>query len=410
MVSNLLLVMAIILLGGLLMGKVAKRFNIPSVTAYLLTGLLVGPAIPSLFGIVNGGLISSEAIGQLRIIADIELGFIAFMIGTEFRISYFKRVGARPVIIAFAESFFALVFVAVPTYFLTQDLPFALVLGAISAATAPAATIMVIRQFKARGELAETLMSVVAIDDASTLIFFGFATTAAITLIDGGSSSNLAWSIAKPFVEVAGSLVIGVLVGIVLVLLVRWFTGRGNRTSIVLAVVFLISGLFQIIIAEYEFNLSPLLALMATGAVFTNFSDHAEVVMSLVDRIMPPIIVLFFVLSGADLDLSKLGVIGVVGIAYIVFRFAGKWVGAYLGGVVSNAPQKVKKLLGFGLLPQGGVAIGLSMIATAILPIEQAQEIRTIVLAASLFCDFVGPLLTKYALLKSGEGILPTAQ
>lgn len=408
MIDNILVVMAVVLFSGLLMSKLAKKLNVPNVTAYLLAGLLIGPAIPALFGIENGGLISLTAIHDLKLIADIELGFIAFIIGTDFKMSYFKRVGWQPIIIAFAESGVAVVLVAGTVFALTGDMAFALTLGAISAATAPAATILVLRQYKAQGELTETLMSVVAIDDASTLIYFGFATTVAIALVQGFDLNNLTWAILKPFVEVFISIGIGVALGFILTLIVKWFSYKGNRTSWVLGFVFAVSGTFQILMQLYNLNVSPLLALMAVGAVFTNTSDQVDGVMELVDRIMGPLIILFFVLSGADLDLTKIIAMGFVGLAYIVARFAGKWIGAYTSGVATKSSEKVKKWLGFGLLPQGGVAIGLSLVAAAIIP-EKAPEIRAIVLTASLVCDFIGPILTRYAILKSGEGQVPHA-
>lgn len=401
--DNLLLALALILLAGLLASKLVKRFKIPNVTGYLLVGLLIGPAIPQLFGFEDAGLLSKEVITSLKIITDIELGFIAFIIGSEFKVSFFKRVGITPIVIAFLESLFAVIFIAGALILFGFDVPFALSLGAIGAATAPAATIMVIKQYRAKGEVSETLMSVVAIDDASTLIYFGFAITIAQALLGISGDQQMFIKILMPFLEVIISLVLGALFGVVLSFLTNWFSNTGNRSSIALCVVLLVSGLAIVINQFFSINVSALLACMAMGAVFTNLSNQAETIMELVDRMMPPIIIMFFVLSGADMNLAIIPTIGIVGFIYIVFRMGGKLFGTWLGGTICKSSKNIKKYLGLGLIPQGGVAIGLSLIAVQMLPSEQGMQIRAVVLVASLICDFVGPLLAKYALSKSKE-------
>lgn len=392
--------MSLVIMTGLLFGKLAKKFNLPNVTGYLLGGLLIGPVI-SLSGY---DLIPTDMLEELKIVAQIALGFIAFSIGTEFQLSYFKRVGKLPIVIAIFESLFAILVVLGLLVLFGFDFKFSLVLSAIAAATAPAATIMVIKQYKAKGEVTENLLSVVAIDDATAIVFFGLFVAVAKSL-GNSSEQNLTWMILKPFVEILASLGIGALVGFILSLGLKWFTGRGNRLSLVLALIFFTIAMTEIVKGFYpEFEISSLLSCMMLGAIFTNITkeETIDIVMYLVDRITPPIFIMFFVLSGAELQFNVLLTVGGIGIIYILGRVIGKVSGAYLGAVIADGSPKVKKYLGFGLVPQAGVAIGLTIVAASVIP-EQAKEIRAVILAATFVYEMVGPLITKKALTLAGE-------
>jgi Kef-type K+ transport system membrane component KefB len=395
---------AIVLIVGLLFGKIAKAVRMPNVTGYLVGGLILGP---SLFGLVFGdGLISTDAIEALGIVSNVALGFIAFSIGNELKISYFKRVGPGPIIIAILESLFAILFVfggLIIYYAIIGQLDnfhirFALVLSAIAAATAPAATLMVVRQYKAKGPLTETLMSVVALDDGTALMFFGIFVAIANTLVKiETSTDSVVQQILEPIWEIVMSLGIGGIIGLIIVFGCRWFTGRGNRISLIIAAIFM---------TVFLTNLtggSPLLACMAMGGVFANLSPVYDTVNGLIYFITPPIYIMFFVLNGADLNLSVLAQIGVVGIIYVVLRVVGKIIGSWFGAKISKSPPVVSKLLGFALIPQAGVAIGLSLVAVQILDVETASMIRAIVLCATLIYELTGPFVTKITLKKAGE-------
>jgi Kef-type K+ transport system membrane component KefB len=405
---NLVLGLAVLLLTGLAFGKLSKKLHIPNVTGYLLGGFLIGPGFFSLFFPNYTGVVSTEYVESLKIIADIELAFIAFTVGTEFRFEYLKRLGPAPVVIAIFESLFAVIFITLGLLLFGFPLYIALAFGAVGGATAPAATVMVIRQYKAKGPLTEMIYSVVALDDASGLIFFGLA-TAIIHVLIGQDVQPLWLVILLPILEILGALVSGLLFGAMLVTLTNWFTGRGNRISIVIAVLFLMIALSRFITGTYAFELSSLLMAMFAGAYFTNRSKHVETIMPLVERITPPLIILFFVLSGADIQLEAFSATAVlILIIYLVFRVAGKLAGTYFGSQTVKVDPKVKKYLGFGLLPQGGIALGLSILMLDILPADigltyNGQLLRVVIIAAVFVSEFFGPILLKIALLKSKE-------
>lgn len=393
--------MSVVLFTGLLFGKLAKYFKFPNVTGYLLGGLLIGPVL----GLVGVHIIPESGFEELHTISQIALGFIAFSIGTEFQLSYFKRVGKLPIVIASLESFFAIIVVFVTLIAFGNDMRFSLVLSAIAAATAPAATIMVIKQYKAKGEVTENLLSVVAIDDATAIVFFGLFVAVAKAIGNASGDFNLAWMITKPFVEIVMSLSIGGLTGFILSLGLKWYTGRGNRISLLIAFIFMVAASPELIkLALPDFEVSTLLACMMMGAVFTNFvkEDILDTVMFLVDRVTPPIFIMFFVISGAELNFNVLMTVGGIGVIYIVGRVIGKLFGAFLGAELANGSPKVKKYLGWGLVPQAGVAIGLTIVAANIVP-EYSAKISAVILSATFIYELVGPLITKTALTKAGE-------
>lgn len=371
---------------GMALGRLVKKIKLPNVTGYLLAGLLLGPSIL--------GLLSEEFLSGITVISDAALGFIAFSIGNEFKISYFKRVGATPIIIACLESFFAVAFVTVALMLAGCSTTFSLVLGSIAAATAPAATIMVIKQYKAKGPVTETLLSVVAIDDATALIMYSISIAAATAL--SGGNATVKELVLKPVIEIGGALVVGAILGFLFLLPMKAFKKDGNRLSLIIAFIFVGLGLSQLC------GFSSLLLCMAMGAVVANFSPDVNQIMKLSDRITPPIFMLFFVASGADLKLSVLPAVGLVGVIYIVVRVIGKMFGASLGAIVSKADKNIRKYLGPALVPQAGVAIGLSLAASSVVP-EHASEIRTVILCGTLIYELVGPVIAKTCLKKAGE-------
>ena len=371
---------------GMALGRLVKKIKLPNVTGYLLAGLLLGPSIL--------GLLSEEFLSGITVISDAALGFIAFSIGNEFKISYFKRVGATPIIIACLESFFAVAFVTVALMLAGCSTTFSLVLGSIAAATAPAATIMVIKQYKAKGPVTETLLSVVAIDDATALIMYSISIAAATAL--SGGNATVKELVLKPVIEIGGALVVGAILGFLFLLPMKAFKKDGNRLSLIIAFIFVGLGLSQLC------GFSSLLLCMAMGAVVANFSPDVNQIMKLSDRITPPIFMLFFVASGADLKLSVLPAVGLVGVIYIVVRVIGKMFGASLGAIVCKAGKNIRKYLGPALVPQAGVAIGLSLAASSVVP-EHASEIRTVILCGTLIYELVGPVIAKTCLKKAGE-------
>lgn len=378
--------LAIMIFAGMALGRLVKLIKLPNVTGYLIAGLLLGPSVL--------GILSEDFLSGATLISDMALGFIAFSIGNEFKISYFKRVGAMPIIIATLESLFAVVFVAGALILAGFEAPFSLVLGSIAAATAPAATIMVIKQYKARGPVTETLLSVVAIDDATALIMYSIAVAIATAL--SGGSANTTQLFLKPVIEIGGALVVGALLGFIFLLPLKTFKKDGNRLSLTIAFIFMGIGLSSLC------GFSSLLFCMAMGAIVANFSPDVNHIMKLSDKITPPIFMLFFVASGAELKLSVLPSVGLVGIIYIVVRVLGKMFGASLGAIVCKADKNIRKYLGPALVPQAGVAIGLSLTASAVVP-QYATEIRTVILCGTLIYELVGPAIAKMSLKKAGE-------
>lgn len=379
--------LAIILIAGLIFGRLVRFFKLPNVTGYLIGGLLIGPSFLN--------LITSDGIHTLSFLSNIALGFIAFSIGSEFKASYFKRVGIMPIVIAIFEALMAVVLVAATLILFGFDPAFSIVLGAIAAATAPAATIMVIKQYRARGPVTETLLSVVALDDAVALISFGIAVAIA-QMINQPGSANFISAITEPLFEIVLSLGIGGLLGLLFAIPVRFFHDEDSRQSLIYAFV-----LFALFIAS-KAGISDLLTCMAMGAVFANISNKSDHVMKITDRLTPPLFVAFFVLSGADLNISVLPTIGLVGVIYVIVRVVGKIFGAWLGAFLCHADKNIQKYLGFALVPQAGVAIGLTVVAKTVVP-DYAESIRAVILCATLIYELIGPSLAKWTLLKSGE-------
>ena len=388
---KLLIDVAIILISGILFGRIVKYIKLPNVTGYLIAGLLLGPSFLD--------FIPGEMVGNFAIISDIALGFIAFSIGSEFNLSYFKKVGAAPIIIAICESFGAIILVSVTLILLGFDLQLSIILGAIAAATAPAQTIMVINQYKSKGSLTSMLMSVVAIDDATALIGFGFATTV-VKMMSSTADTHILLSILHPIYEILISVIIGAVVCIIMKLLFQWFKKSSNRLCIIVSAI-----LFTYWFANLVEG-SPLLACMALGGILVNIFDDIEHIVNISDSFSPPIFMIFFVISGAGFEISALKGIGAIGLLYVVMRVIGKWAGAYLGGKITKQENKICKYLGPTLMPQAGVALGLIVAAGTVVP-EFAPQIRVIILCSTFIYSIIGPIAAKIALVRSGEIVLP---
>ena len=375
-----------ILVCGLLFGRFAKILHLPNVTGYLIGGLLIGPYM--------FGLLPELVIEEMNFVSELALGFIAFTIGSEFKFSYFKRVGVTPIIIAIMEALLAVIIVFFALLAIGVNVPYALVLSAIAAATAPAATVMVIKQYKAKGPVTETLLSVVAIDDAVALIIFGLNVAIAKALTT--PSVSLLTSVIAPIWEVIISIGLGILIGILVTLSMRFFKSRANRFTVAVA------GVFVTITCAQLFHGSSLLMIMAMSAAFANLYHDVDLIMELCERATPPIFMMFFVVSGAHLNLAVLPTLGWIGLAYVIFRVLGKWLGAYWGASIMKTSDEVKKYLGPALIPQAGVAIGLTFVAQSVVP-QYAGSIRAIILCATLIYELVGPAIAKLSLQKAGE-------
>ncbi len=383
---NVLLALAIAFAMGLFFSRLIRYIHLPNVTAYLLAGLVVGPYV------LNA--LTPEMNTQLSIISDVALGFIAYSIGGEFKMSYLKEIGIKPIIITIFEGCTASLLVFLVLFLIGQPLPLCLALGAIAAATAPAATLMVIRQYKANGPVSKMLLPVVAMDDALGLILYAVMIALART-IERGEVLTVMTLVIKPLVEIVGSLALGVVIGLVLVY-VRFFHSRGNKLSLTIMVVFAAVGLSDM------WGLSSLLVCMMVGATMVNLCRQSDAMLEQCDRFTPPLFLLFFVLSGANLDLAVLPTVGVVGIAYVLTRAVGKALGATIGAKLEKCDANIVKYLGFTLIPQAGVAIGMARMCQTSLP-EYGTVINAVVLAGTLIYELTGPVITKIALTKAGE-------
>jgi len=386
----MLFYLGIILFTGMIMAKILSKFKLPNVTGYLIAGLIIGPSVL--------GIIPQESSDKLSIISEAALSFIAYSIGSEFNIQNLKSLGKGIITITVFEALTAVALVdLVMIFVLKQPIPFSLVLGAIAAATAPAATLMVIRQYKAKGPLVNTLLPVVAIDDAVGIIAFGISTTIAKALVSNTESISIVKIIFIPLLEIFFALFIGFLMGILLTYLSKKVKGEDGLLSLVIATLFATTGI------AISLDLSSLLACMMVGATLTNLDPNNKRAFTTVERFTPPVLISFFTIAGVQLNLSILKEVGLIGIVYVVVRVVGKMLGAFWGSKIANFPKTVQKYLGFTLIPQAGVAIGLSMVAQSTLPSPYGAQVRTIVLAGTVIYELIGPMITKIALIKAGE-------
>ena len=421
-----LLSIGLAMFAGLLLTRFTKRFNLPDVTSYLIAGLLIGPLALGALGVPGLGFRSFEFVEEMGLICDAALGFIAFSIGNEFRLEELKHIGKQATVIAIFQALTATVFVDLGLLALhlivgSEVLPVStcIILGAIATATAPAATIMVINQYKAKGPLTSILLPIVALDDAVGLIVFAVSTGIAKALNSG--SISLVSVLINPLVEIVCSLGMGAAVGWAFSEVEKFFHSRSKRLSLAVAFVFVCTGLSKLEFSlggGVEIGFSSLLVCMMCGTIFCNMCDFSEEIMYRTDRWTAPVFVLFFVLSGAELDLrvfSNLAVVG-VGIVYIIARSAGKILGAHFSARATHCQDTICKYLGITLLPQAGVALGMSVTVAAQFGAEGAI-MRNIVLFSVLVYELVGPVMTKMALTAAGEitdnavssrGVIPT--
>ena len=403
-----LISLAAALIGGLMMSRLTRLVKLPAVTAYLVAGLILGPFCLGALKIPGLGFNTAEQVDAMKIVTQTALGFIAFTMGNEFRLSQLKATGAKAIIIGILQAVIATVFVDVTLIVLHLlfpeliSIPCAITLGAIASATAPAATLMVIRQYKADGPLTKLLMLVVAIDDAVGLVLFSVSFGIA-TALSAGHVSVIA-VVVEPIVEVVLSLGLGAVMGWLLNWVEQFFHSRSKRMSISVAFVMLTVGLSML---EFEVGgihcgFSLLLVCMMTGTIFCNICSTSEELMGRIDGWTTPLNVLFFVISGAELDLNVLAqpVTLLVGVLYIIARSAGKYFGSSWSCRLTGQSKPITDHLGITLLPQAGVALGMAITA-ATLP--DGALARNVVLFSVLVYELVGPALTKRSLLAVGE-------
>ncbi len=412
-----LLSISIALTAGLLLSRIVKKIGLPAVTGYLIAGILIGPYGLGLLGIKGLGFTSIQDVTDLKLVSEVALGFIAFAIGNEFRLSQLKSTGKQATVISFAQAFAATLFVDLALFGLhlllgEEKLPLSvvLVLGAIATATAPAATLMVVRQYKAKGKLTDLLLPIVALDDAIGLVVFAISFGISKALISG--KVELTSIILEPLLEVILSLLLGSVMGILFTWIENFFKSNSKRLclSITFVLMTVSISMLKFDIGGIHIGFSSLLVCMMLGTMFCNLCDSSSELMEKTDKWTMPIFVLFFVLSGAELEFSVFANIAVIGIGvvYIIFRSLGKYYGSYASALIMKCDSKVTKNLGITLLPQAGVALGMSMTARGLGTTEGAM-IRNIALFAVLIYEMVGPLLTKIALTKAGD-IVPRAE
>ena len=404
-----LLSVSFALLAGLLMTRPFKPLRLPTVTAYLIAGVLIGPYCIGAIGIPGLGFSTAQEVADLSLISQVALGFIAFSIGNEFRLSELKKTGKQALVIGVLQALCAMVLVdlsLVAIHFIIPDkftVAQAITLGAIATATAPAATLMVVRQYKASGPLTKLLLPIVALDDAVGLVVFAVSFGIAKTQSSGGAS--LASTLLNPMIEIAASLALGALMGFLLTQIEKWFNSNTNRLNMTIGVVFLAAALsmLEIPLGGVTIRFSSLLVCMMLGCVFCNTCPLSQDVMERTDKWTTPLFALFFVISGAQLELNVFGdfAIVLIGAVYMISRSLGKYLGAAASAKAVRCSPAICRYLGITLLPQAGVALG--MCTTAMQLGEQGALIRNITLFAVLIYEIVGPLLTRMALTAAGE-------
>lgn len=408
---QLLFTLALTLLGGLFMSRVVKPLGLPAVTGYLLAGIILGPYCLGRLGI-TGLYHSAEAFsGMATLVQDVALGFIAFAIGSEFKLSSLKKTGKQATVIGILQALFAMLLVdaaLIGLHFILGEerlpLSVCITLGAIATATAPAATLMVVKQYKAKGPVTDVLLPVVALDDAVGLICFAVSIGVAQAL-EGGAVSPIS-VLVNPLLEVVLSLVLGALVGMIFTYVENMFKSNSKRLCLSVTFVLLtiaISKLQFTFASGVKISFSTLLVCMMLGTLFCNICDSADELMEKTDKWTMPIFVLFFVISGAQLEFSIFAdwVVVLVGVMYMIFRTLGKYFGARWSAQLTKCDPKIVKYLGITLLPQAGVSIGMSITAAAVL--ASGGTVSNIVLFAVMIYELVGPMLTKIALTRAGD-------
>lgn len=411
---NVLLSVSIALLAGLLMTRAFKPFKLPAVTAYLIAGVLIGPFCIGALGIDGLGFATLEQVSSLSVISEIALGFIAFSIGSEFRMHDLKKIGKQAFVIGIFQALVATLFVDIALFVVylmmpnVLSMPQVITLGAIATATAPAATLMVVRQYKAKGPLTKLLLPIVALDDAVGLIVFAVSFGIAKGMVNGGTM-DLVGIIVNPLVEIVVSLILGAVMGWLLTQIEKLFNSNTNRLNMTIAFVALTAALssqinlLSIHIGPVHIGTSSLLVCMMLGTVFCNICPLSEDVMTRSDKWTSPLLALFFVISGAELELSVFADLAIVGIGviYIVVRCLGKYLGSMWSAKATKCEPNICKYLGITLFPQAGVALGMCTLAMELG--EPGRLIRNITLFAILIYEILGPLMTRWALTKAGD-------
>lgn len=406
---QILLTLSVALFAGLMLSRLAKKVKLPAVTAYLVAGVLIGPYCLGALGIEGFGFVSLADVEKYDIISDVALGFIAFSIGNEFRLSQLKKIGKQATVIGVFQAVFTTVIVDVVLiglHFLMPDkfsLEAAIVLGAVAAATAPAATLMVVRQYKAKGPVTDVLLPIVALDDAVGLMVFAVSFGVAKALMSG--SISIISVVVEPIVEVVASLLLGAAMGALFTFFERFFHSRSKRLAMSVAFVLATVGLsmMQFNVFGVKVSFSSLLVCMMLGTVFCNICDFSENLMDRLDRWTAPLLILFFVISGAEFELSifKDYTIVLIGLIYIVARCVGKYFGARISSQMVKCNHNIVKYLGITLFPQAGVALGMAIKARELGSV--GEIVANITLFAVLIYELVGPMLTKISLMKAGE-------
>ena len=412
--TGAVLCLGIAILAGLLMTRLCKPLGLPAVTGYLVAGILIGPYCLGQLGLEGVGFVDMHYVESFSVICDVALGFIAFTIGNEFRIAQVKAIGKQAAIVSTAAAVLASILVGgvlVALSFVMPDvvsLPVALIMAAIASATAPAATLMVIKQYKAKGPVSTILLPVVALDDAIGLVVFAVCFGAAKAVFTG--HLNVLSLVLEPIIEIVASLVVGGLLGGALSVVERFFHSRSKRLSLTVAFVLLGVAIstFKFSVGGVHVGFSPLLLSMMMGTVFCNLCDFSEELMDRLDRWTGPLFALFFVISGAELELSIFTQwsIVLVGVAYIVFRCLGKQFGASISAKLTKCDPAITKYLGITLFPQAGVALGMVAVVTGSHEFggtPEAEIIRNLTLFSVMIYELVGPMMTKVALTKAGE-------
>ncbi len=409
MTSTIFITLSVALLSGLLLSRVAKKVGLPAVTAYLVAGVLIGPYLLGQFGI--GFDHEANSPEKYKILCDLALGFIAFAIGNEFRLEQLKKIGKKATIVGIGQAIVTTVIVdagLIALSFILPEgclpIPAAIILGAVATATAPAATLMVVRQYKAKGPVTDILLPVVALDDAVGLVIFAISFGVA-GAINTGTIDPISM-ILNPIIEVVLSLVLGTVMGYLFSFTERFFFSRSKRMAVSVTFVMLtvaISSL-KFEIGHIHIAFSSLLACMMLGTIFCNICDFSEELMERADRWTAPLLILFFVISGAELNLGVFTnwVFVVIGVAYIVFRCIGKYYGARFSAKISGCDENIVKYLGITLFPQAGVALGMASQALTFGG-DIGVLAQSITLFAVLIYELVGPALTKIALTKAGD-------
>lgn len=384
-VTTILISLAIILFSGFILTRITKLFSLPNVTGYIIAGILIGPFCLN--------LIEPAIIDNMGFVSDIALGFIAFDVGRYFEKEALKGSGEKVVIITLFEALLAGVLVTlIMHYFFLLDWNLSLLLGAIGTATAPASTLMTINQYHGKGEFVNTLLQVVAFDDVICILAFTIVTAIANTNRGEGYSI---YSILGPIIYNLIALTIGFISGFILYKLITPNRSKENKLILVVAMVLSISGFCAIC------NVSPLLSCMVFGASYINLSKDKELFKQ-VNNFTPPIMSMFFIISGMNLNLSMLSSMGIIGVGYFIIRIIGKYIGTYIGALVTKSDIKIKKYLGLALFPQAGVAIGLAFLGQRLLPPSIGELLLTIILSSSVLYELIGPICAKKALIFSG--------